>query len=485
MRIPKILMPNRLWRVILFLGPWLFITGTYVQAQTFCATTQGLNAVFGPCNSTGTQGSIAMVDAKQFSGDICSQIQASFAKYLSSGNNYGVVVDARGIGSGTTQMCTGQSGTGGNPWANWTAGSLPSVVLLPSGTIQISSPWTMPQLARLIGEGPGVTIVQATASMAAMIEIGSNSSSICATDPNGTLDCPGVAIEHLGLNGNNESGIDGIVNGYGQELSYVQDVAFLNIPGTALSLQSSNSGNSQNSGPYSNLTMSNVGTCVSINGTLDTRGIHGLTCTTSPTSTAAISLEASNNSLEDISLYGTNTSGTTYGISIGDSNKAQNNVLFNIRGSGFTNLIYLSGMTGVQGGTQGVSNCPGQVNNSSDNNALVNNVCDITIMGVTKLSGTNTIFDQVDSVTLTDPNLGMYILGEPVQSGPSGSTSTYIGNSHFTTSPKWPTWVVGSSQQQGNACPSVGSLYSVTSGSAPTLLECEETSSGAKWAMVK
>jgi hypothetical protein len=43
MRITRILMPNRFWRVMLFLALGYFVTGTYVQAQ--CGTTtQGLMA---------------------------------------------------------------------------------------------------------------------------------------------------------------------------------------------------------------------------------------------------------------------------------------------------------------------------------------------------------------------------------------------------------------------------------------------------------
>jgi len=459
MRIQEILMPNRSWRIILFLALGYFMTGTYVQAQASCGTTQGLNAVYGTCNSTGTQGSIATVDASQFSGDICSQIQASFTAYASSHNTYGVVVDARGIGPGTTQTCTG-----GNPWATWTAGALPSVVLLPSGTIKISSTWAMPELARLIGEGSGVTILQATTSFGDMIDMGNTS--LCTNHD----DCPGIAIEHLGLSG----GTNGIVNNNAQELSYVEDVAFSDISGNALWLDGSNA---WNSGPYSKLTMSNVGTCVSINGTEDTRGIHGLTCSTSGSSEAAIYVDGANNSLEDISIYNTGT--TTNGILIGDAAAAQNNVLFNIRGSGFTYLINLSGSKSMS-----QTNCPGTGQLPNTGQIVAYNVCDITIVGVTnQTSGSTTIYDQVSGSTLTDSHLGMYILGEPVQYG--SSNNYFLGNSQFTTSPNSPTWIVGSNQQVSNACPSVGSLYSVTSGPAPTLLECESLTSGLFWATVK
>ena len=486
MRIPKMLMPNRFRRVILFLALGYFMTGTNVQAQ--CNTTsQGYNAVGTGCTS-GTQGSFAIVDASQFSGnDICTKILASFEQYYPSGNtnNYGIIVDARGL-SPTLGCST-------NPWG-LPSGEMPpsSVVLLPAGTIQLSATLQMPQFARLIGEGSGTTILQAAHSfngdIGNMIELGPSSSpgGYCTKNPmNSAYSCPGVEVEHLKLDGNGQSGVNGIANYYGQELSYVEDVAFSNMGGTALSVTypQAQDGNSQNSGPYSKLTMSSVGTCLRINGfegtsgiTVGTRGIHGLTCSTSSSSGAAIYVDGENNSLEDISL--TNAGTTEYGILIGDSAAAQNNVLFNIRGSGFTYLIDLSGSYSTS-----QTNCPG-TGQLPGVGVVAYNVCDITIMGVTnQTSGTTTIYDQVSGATLSEPHVGMYILGEPVQ---YGSTNNYfLGNSHFTTSPYWPTWVVGSSQQQGVACPSVGSLYSVTSGSAPTLLECEAASGGAKWVMVK
>lgn len=460
MRIPKTLMQHGSWGLVLFLTVGYFMTGMYAEAQT-CGTSAGYNTVWGTCSngSTNEQGSIAMVDASQLQGsDICTQIQNAM-KYISAANTYGIVVDARGINPGTIQVCQG-----GNPWASWANNNpnLPSVVLLPSGTIQISSAWAMPQLARLVGEGSGVTILQATSAFGDMIDMGNPT--LC---PQSSFnDCPAIAIEHLGLNGGSFN-VNGIVNKNGQELSYVQDVAFTSIGGTALSLNQY----SNNSGPYSNLTMSSVGSCVSINGSVGTRGIHGLNCSTSGTATA-IDVEGSNNSLEDISLTG---NAGADGILVGYSATAHNNVLFNIRGGGFSNLIHISNKS-----ASGQNQCPGQYV-TYNNTTTAYNACDITIMGVTNGSG-NTIYDQVGGVTLTDSNLGMYILGEPVQYGKTNNNDTFLGNSHFTTSPNWPTWVVGASQP-GSSCQYVGSLFSVTGTSAtpPTLLECE--SSG--WATVK
>jgi hypothetical protein len=499
MRISSILMPSRLWRPILFLAVGYFMTGTYLQAQ--CLNTAGYNAVWGPCSNSTPQGSFAVVDASQFSGqglDLCGQILASFEQYYNvpSGTqpkNYGIVVDARGVSPSL--------GCSVNPWnvpqtiGNMTYEEPPSsVVLLPSGIILLSTTLQMPAFARLVGEGPGATILRANnipncTSSCDMIDMGFPSPN--STPPptfyncsvNGSamiVDCPGIAIEHLRLDGNSQARVNGIVNNSAQELSYVEDVAFLNIKGTALSLLGIVTGNlngtSNNSGPYSNLTMSNVGACVIINGTVGTRGIHGLNCSTPSLSGAAIDVEGSNNSLEDISLSGANGTNTD-GILIGLNKPAQNNVLFNIRGSGFSNLIHISPSFGNDSSQ---SNCPAV----DTVHTSVYNVCDITIMGVTNGtsgSGIATIYDQVSNTTLADSTLGMYILGEPVQSGSTGTNDTFLGYSHFTTSLNWPTWLVGTAQASGTTCPSVGSLYSVTSGAAPTLLECEPSG----WAPVK
>jgi len=242
-------MPFQLWRVVLLLTLTYFATGTYLHAQ--CGTmTQGYNTVYGSCNNTAKQGSFAVVDASQFSGqglDICGQILASFkmSYNIGSGNqiNYGIVVDARGVNPGTTQACKT------NPWAvpQISGYEMPpsSVVLLPSGIIQISATWTMPGFSRIVGEGPGATILQANFTGGDMIDMGdasnyNNNIGFYNCSSNGTsqiVDCPGIAIEHLGLDGNSsQENVNGIVNNSAQELSYVEDVAFLNIKGTALSL---------------------------------------------------------------------------------------------------------------------------------------------------------------------------------------------------------------------------------------------------------
>jgi hypothetical protein len=494
MRIPKIQLSRQPWWIVVLLALGYFTTGTSALAQ--CANySNGYNTVYGSCNNTAEQGSFAMVDASQFpgTGDICAQIYAAFSAFMINNNNAptnGIVVDARGI---APSDCTS-----GSPWRGWgfqsNGNPLPNVVLLPSGIIPIHGTWIMPSDTRLIGQGPGTlgtngvllggTTLQVDTTFAGseMIDMGPASSSpgaYCSSFGN-LFNCPGVQIEHLRIDGSGKS-VSGIVNYWGQELSHVEDVAFSNLSGTALTLYGNTAGtngsySANNSGPYSNLTMTGVNQCLNINGTYGTRGVHGLYC--SATGSPAISIDAPNNTLEDITLLGGGTIQAEDGILVGGNAPAQNNLLFNIRSlfpsgqAGFSNLIHLRNAANPLG------TCPATTTGGSS----TYNVCDITIMGVTNGTGGNTINDEVGGTALTDPSLGMYILGEPVQTGVSTNApiNSFLGYSHFTTSPNWPSWAVGPSQRQGASCTGVGSLFSATSGST-TLWECE--SSG--WQPVK
>jgi hypothetical protein len=457
------------------------------HAGAQCNTSQGFNAVYGSCGSP--QGSFAMVDASQFTGagiDICTAIQGAFnsGAYHKPGIN-GIVVDARGFGPGTSQYCSD------NPWNPTAVIVTPSssVVLLPSGIIYIAKTWALPPNTRLIGEGPNLTTLQTCTvalcnsnfSGADMVDMGN--STICPNvGGSGTNDCPGVVIEHLGLNGANAT-VNGIVNGFSQELSYVDDVAFNNISNYALEITTKLAANS---GPYSKLAMSNVGTCVEINngGSASTaiygiRGIHGLTCN-SATANPAIYLEGTNNIFEDVSIVGTSTS-TQDGILVGGSTTdkaATETALLNIQGSGLKNVIHLSGYTNSYSSTTQAP-CPFSAPSSS----TAYNVCDATILGVTNGggAGTNSIQDDVINTTVSDTNVGMYVLGEPTL---GGSSPAAVGTTRLTTSPNFPVWLVGTTAPSGmGTCVPTGSLYSRTSGgtSPSTLYGCI----GTTWTVIK
>jgi hypothetical protein len=131
-----------------------------------------------------------------------------------------------------------------------------------------------------------------------------------------------------------------------------------------------------------------------------------------------------------------------------------------------------------QGGTDGATPAGGVVFDKAGN-----------LYGTTTdggSGGTNSIQDDLSGTatrtTLTDSNVGIYILGEPVQAGGGN-----VGYSRFTTSPNASTndsgavtWFVGSSPPPiGGSCVSAGSLYSCTNGNnctADTLYGCEGSS---------
>jgi hypothetical protein len=103
------------------------------------------------------------------------------------------------------------------------------------------------------------------------------------------------------------------------------------------------------------------------------------------------------------------------------------------------------------------SNCP-QLNSGQPKN----DVCDLTLLGISGSEVTSTIRDDLTNPTtpniVTDPTVGMYVVGEQVS-----SAGTFLGYSRFTTSRSVPTWLVGSNDPSGDSC-TTGSLYSKTSG---------------------
>jgi hypothetical protein len=159
-------------------------------------------------------------------------------------------------------------------------------------------------------------------------------------------------------------------------------------------------------------------------------------------------LDAPNNTLEDVYISGSSTSQD--GILVGANALASNNVLFNINGNNLGSVVHISSASGSS---------------------------DFTITGVTSSSSTNSIRDELTSpaTQISDANVGMYIIGEPVQG--IGSTAIY---SRFTTSLSHPTWLVGTSDPTGNSC-AIGSLYSRTSGTSGTLFGCRGNSGTGSW----
>jgi hypothetical protein len=438
--------------VFVTLGGVFFLIATVgIRAQN-SSLQEGWN---GAMQSSSTQSAsfgfvddVGYVSDSRCSGgcDICQVIKYALADY-STNNSNGDVIDTRGI---TSLTCTAADG---NPWAsllgsNWLA----NTVLLPAGTINISASWVLPRNTRLVGEGPNSTTINANFSSGDIIDMGSSAG--CSF--NGITNCPDTIIEHLQVNGNGNTGVNGIVNGYGQELNRVNDVQ---IVGVNIGLSLNNF--ATNSGPYSNISMTNVAQCVNIgpgatSTPSSTRGVHGLKCATTGSSTPAIQISSPNNSLEDIYISGGSAQDGVL-IATSGSSIPFGNVLLNISGSGLKNVIHIKSTSGA-------------------------NPSDISILGASSSQGTNLIKDEVASSTLTDTNLGMYILGEPVTYGSSNSIAGY---SRFTTSINTtvPTWLVGTAAPSGSSC-GAGTLYSCTSSACShTLWECD--GGGITWGVIK
>jgi hypothetical protein len=480
---------TKLFRVLDFaVGVVVAVTLAITASAQNPQTPEGWNAsVFsGTGNNVMPSPSYAVVDATQFAGsDVCTMINNVFSQSHYNGNtSNGIVVDARGVPSSALNCSSGT-----NPWSNLISSGTSSfwnIVLLPAGTIQIQATWTMPNWTHLIGQGPNSTVIQAASGFGSdMIDMGQASGLPCSSLP----DCPGIVIEHLGLKGSGAAnGGYGIVNCCAQEQSRVNDVSISNVK-TGLWLSDRYA---ENSGPYSNLTISGVNTCLAIGPAMtavsglktmiNSRGVHGMTCAVNGNSPAAITIDGPNNSLEDISIS-TSSSGVD-GILIGAQGPAQGNTLLNIQGSGLQNVIHISNHTNG-GTTGGLGSCPYYTSNT------VYNVCDLTILGVARFSGTNTVQDDLwccsNSASITDTTLAMYTLGEIVIDGPSNNLNN-IGLSRYTTATASANtnatpWLVGATAPTGTSC-KVGTLYSCTGSScAGALYEC--LGGGTTWKIIQ
>jgi hypothetical protein len=447
----------------------------YLAQACTLTNCQGWNGVYLGSPASNTAPAFSFVDAVPYLTDsrcasgacsICDAIALAFTDY--NGIPKGVVVDARGVnttsGGANALNCTMGTSRYPNPWSVLSNTQYGNTVLLPTGTIYLYSSWILPYATRLIGEGSGLTtIAPCTSTICSgqafsstdMIDMGSTS--VCPMSA-GLYDCQAVVIQHLGLNGGNLTGVNGIVNSASEERSGADDVWLNNMGSGGIGLSITKSGT--NSGPYSKIFYSGSGTCASIDGAPQTRGIHGLTCVMSGSSGAAILLDAPNNTLEDIYISGSSTSQD--GILVGANAPASSNVLFNISGNDLGSVVHISSAQNTNSSCPVISGTP-------------NNVCDVTVLGVTASSATNSIKDELTSPTtqLPDAHVGMYIVGELVQG--SGSSVIY---SRFTTSLSVPTWLVGSSSPSGNCA--IGSLYSETSGT-DTLWGCKGSSGVGVW----
>jgi hypothetical protein len=408
------------WATLLLVGAW---------ALPVSAQVPGDHIIYG---LTGPTYSTAYIDASVLPGtDICAQINYALTHNFPAG---GGVVDARGINSTSSRFSL--KCASGTPWGGGsnTTVNTPSTILLPAGTIQISNTWILPNSTAIVGEGSDLTTIQAQSlSVNPIIQMGS-ASPVC---PNSV--CNAISIEDLTLSGSGFA-VSGIVNSNSQELSYVKHVNLYQILGTGLQLLSQASSSAQNSGPYTDINFDTQNqsaattVCAQILGVAPTRGIHGLTCTSNGTPSAAVLLDSSGTSIEDVRIQGFHD-----GILVGANAAARSDVLLNVLGGkSVTNVIHVANVAGL-------------------------GVTDLSLVAIGNGGGAvNTIQDDETTTTLSDATVGIYALGEAMTAG-----GQVIGFSRFTTSTNANavTWSVGTASIPGNtACATKGSLYSNTGG---------------------
>jgi hypothetical protein len=472
---------------------------------------QGNNAVWGAGSTPA--GSAAYIDASAFastSTDLCATLYSiiSSTSYPPSG----AVIDARGINaSNSANDGNGNMKCVGTPWVNGTGNTTnPATILLPpgytigcmgctgSGNILIYQTWTLPNGSKIIGQGPNPganATLQAASSFSgtAMIVMGSSSSPFACPLVSSTYVCTGISVEHITLEASNMS-IDGIDNNYSQAGSYVTDVSFSDVGGTGLSVSA------PNSGPYSDLNYSAAqpssagSVCAELQA--QTRGIHGITCignsnVASGANSAAIYVNASNNSIEDAHVES-----FTDGVRIGDTTTAVGNVV--VSNLSMTNRSNMGGNTyGYMLNT--VHICGPNTNAifmaCSNTNPITQ---DVSIYQASDFSTGHLSTVIQDDMTGTSippqngsPSVATYVLGEGAQIGTGNpqysrfGTSPSVFSSSCTTSScstAVPTWLTGDgSSAGGQTCTLPGSLYSNTGGSY-AIYVCTWVSGALKWA---
>ncbi len=459
------------------------------EAQTCPTDRLGNNAIYATCSSsTITVGSSAFIDAGVFGSsgtgtDVCTRINTALTTtYPSTGG----VIDARGINSTNSSMNCSI-----NPWSGVTA---PSTVLLPAGTITITSAsaaWVLPGQTKVIGEignetgNIGTTLKAGAPSLSGMIEF-------C------TSACSGVSVEYVILDGN-ELAVPGITNQYAGDLSYVDHVGFTHFKGTGTgaALYVASGSATQDSGPYSNLTCQpySTGECVDLEAS-STHGIHGMTCVCKASSScgggsnstdpsACIRLNGSGNTIEDLHVEGFQD-----GIAVGtepDLN-VSGNTLININagdGSGpVMNLIqvcgsFSSGSPCASPSTVGDLSIFGLFAEHTNGGSGITNVLEDDV--------TDTIL-AANSTTAIPVTVGIYALGDSVTNAGISRLTTSSYSPGATSLTVAPTWISASgSAPTTGGCP-VGSLYSNESNSGTasnTLWVCVGPAASSAWTNIK
>jgi hypothetical protein len=182
-------------------------------------------------------GSSAFVDAYAVSTTLISPNFCSVLNYILTHSTVqsstSAVIDARGLNSSNVSMTCAAS-----PWVGTTTAA---TILLPAGKIVIPQGWVLPANTRLIGVGNGDVASSGGASYSGTtIQACKSGQSGCAgIGLSGTMlsmcssACSGVSIENLSLDGQGQTSINGIANGYATS-GYVKNVSLFQITGTGL-----------------------------------------------------------------------------------------------------------------------------------------------------------------------------------------------------------------------------------------------------------
>jgi hypothetical protein len=498
-----------------FLGSLILCWFVFAPVRT--AAQQGDKAVY----TTGSNlaPSSAWVDASAFCGftgtnscagtnfDFCSIVSTALTNLLASLSPAGGVVDARGVQPPPSVNNNGLELCSTNPFPSsiTQANPYPITILLPPYTIQLSATWTIPNNVRLVGVGFETILLGLSGCCSrAMIEMGQPSS--CTTPL-----YAGIAIEHLQLNVKGAYG--GIENQCAGPSSYVNDVLISGfrfgqdqLEANALTIGPG----ATNSGPYTDIYVlavpySSCGggpgvpvfNCVVVGA--QTRGLHGITClgsantgATGGSGSAAIVVNASNNSIEDVhieSFYD--------GVQIGDTSSAVSNIFIsNVQASttnGCAGVINAVHVCGPQSG--GNQQCP---------SPYASPITDVTMMGISNGSlittgvtsnsieddQTGTLIQGCDGGTsgcMNPITSGVYILGRS-DGGNTGELSRFAINPANSTqygggSTVVPTWGMGNTPGiQGMKCHTPGALLSYTgaTGGSDSVYVCT-FASGVTW----
>jgi hypothetical protein len=472
-------------------------------APQLASAQQGEKTVYN--SSSVPSPSKAWIDASAFwsSGpvpDLCAIINQILTASYSTGYPNGAVIDARGLYNPNP---TGSIACSNSPF-DGVSGLPPTTILLPSADIPITKTWTLPNNMKIVGVGGSSDISGINATPPSGNSTLTAASSFTGTDliDMGSTSCPtsgcsGVAVEHLFLNGAGQ-GLNGIVNNWSQTQSYVNDVHMINISLTGLKILA------PNSGPYSNVYFgaADVSTCnggvggtcpICVDIEAQTRGLHGITCvgtpavngsgTGSPEGDAAIYINASNNTVEDVHLEA-----FWDGIEIGDVNSGVvgNVVVADVVGGGDSNYGYLTNMVHICG--------PGPATQFGRCNYYQGTVSDVTILQTTDLSpaATTSIVDDTAGTWIgcvsncPSPNslAGTYALGEPIAGGFSRFSTSPISTAATmgSTTATWAAGNVGSTGIANEPCTVPGALYSNTGGGVGTsVYVCTYSGSSLLW----